>query len=447
MNKAVKTGLILTFGFITGVSLTITQGVLAEKPESKTQLSLPLAQLQNFTNIYAKIKADYVEQVDDKTLLTHAIRGMLSGLDPHSSYLDPEQYQELRIGTTGQFGGLGIQVGMEDGFVKVIAPIDDTPAFRAGMEAGDLIIRLDDKPVKGMTLDGAVKLMRGEPGSDIVLTVVRAGKDKPFKVTITRDIIKVKSVKNRMLEPDFGYVRISNFQSKTGSHLLDAIKKLSKENKGKLKGLILDLRNNPGGVLHAAAEVSDLFLHKGKIVYTEGRIENSYMEFNAKPGDVLDGAPLIVLINGGSASASEIVAGALQDHQRGIIVGTKSFGKGSVQTIQELPSGGAVKMTTARYYTPKGRSIQAEGIEPDIKLERVKITKLDEPNVGSVKEADLSGHLVNPTNGDDENANTGKKQSSKDNKKTEETKPLSSTDYQLYEALNLLKGLSIFSRK
>jgi len=447
MNKAVKTGLILTFGFITGVSLTMTQGVLAEREETKSQLSLPLAQLQNFTNIYARIKADYVEKVDDKTLLTHAIRGMLSGLDPHSSYLDPEQYQELRIGTTGQFGGLGIQVGMEDGFVKVIAPIDDTPAYRAGLEAGDLIIRLDDKPVKGMTLDEAVKLMRGEPGSDIELTIVRTGADKPFQVTITRDIIKVKSVKNRMLEPDFGYVRISNFQSKTGSHLLDAINKLTKENKNDLKGLILDLRNNPGGVLHAAAEVSDLFLHKGKIVYTEGRIENSYMEFNAKPGDVLDGAPLIVLINSGSASASEIVAGALQDHKRGIIVGTKSFGKGSVQTIQELPSGGAVKMTTARYYTPNGTSIQAQGIEPDIKLERVKITKLDDPSITSVKEADLSGHLSNPKNGDDKDSKDGKQSSKKGSKKDKEKQPLSSTDYQLYEALNLLKGLSIFSQK
>lgn len=447
MNKAVKTGLILTFGFITGVSLTLTEGVLAERTETTTELSLPLAQLQNFTNIYAKIKADYVEKVDDKTLLTHAIRGMLSGLDPHSSYLDPEQYQELRIGTTGQFGGLGIQVGMENGFVKVIAPIDDTPAYRAGLEAGDLIIRLDDKPVKGMSLDDAVKLMRGEPGSDIELLIVRSGVEKPFKVTITRDIIKVKSVKNRMLEPDFGYVRISNFQSKTGSQLLDAINKLTKENKTELKGLILDLRNNPGGVLHAAAEVSDLFLQKGKIVYTEGRIENSYMEFNAKPGDVLDGAPLIVLINGGSASASEIVAGALQDHKRGIIVGTKSFGKGSVQTIQELPSGGAVKMTTARYYTPSGRSIQAEGIEPDIKLERVKITKLDESNLGSVKEADLSGHLSNPKNGDEKSGKDDTTKSTNDSKEEKEKQPLSSTDYQLYEALNLLKGLSIFSQK
>jgi len=447
MNKAVKTGLVLTFGFFAGVALTVTDGVMAERTAVKTELSLPLAQLQNFTNIFAKIKADYVEKVDDKTLLTHAIRGMLSGLDPHSSYLDPQQYQELRIGTTGQFGGLGIQVGMdEDGFVKVISPIDDTPAYRAGMEAGDLIIKLDDKPVKGMSLDAAVKLMRGEPGSDIVLTVVRIGKDKPFTVTITRDIIKVKSVKKRMLEPNYGYVRISSFQSKTGSQLLEAIKTLRKENKNDLKGLILDLRNNPGGVLNAAAEVSDLFLNKGKIVYTEGRIENSYMEFSAKPGDVLEGAPLIVLINGGSASASEIVAGALQDHKRGIILGTKSFGKGSVQTIQELPAGGAIKMTTARYFTPSGRSIQAQGIEPDIKLDRVKITRLDENTVSSVKEADLSGHLSNQKD-EEGKAKDKKSAKSKTDKKDKEKKPLSSTDYQLYEALNLLKGLSIFSQK
>lgn len=445
MNKAVKTGIILTFGFLTGVTLTLTQGVMAERTETQEQLSLPLAQLQNFTNIFAKIKADYVEKVDDKTLLTHAIRGMLSGLDPHSSYLDPEQYQELRIGTTGQFGGLGIQVGMdEDGFVKVISPIDDTPAYRAGIEAGDLIIKLDSKPVKGMSLDDAVKLMRGEPGSDIVLTVVRVGKGKPFEVTITRDIIKVTSVKNRILEPNFGYVRISSFQSKTGAQLLDAIKKMTKKNEKPLKGLILDLRNNPGGVLHAAAEVSDLFLQKGKIVYTEGRIDNSYMEFNAKPGDVLNGVPLIVLINAGSASASEIVAGALQDHKRGIIVGTKSFGKGSVQTIQELPAGGAIKMTTARYFTPSGRSIQAQGIEPDIKLDRVKITKLKENGFSSVKEADLSGHLANPKDSKGkEKSKDGKTSKDKDAKK----QPLSSTDYQLYEALNLLKGLSIFSKK
>lgn len=450
MNKAVKTGLVLSFGFLVGVTLTLTQGVQAERTDA-TQIALPLGELQNFTNIYAKIKADYVEQVDDKTLLTYAIRGMLSGLDPHSSYLDAEQYQELRIGTTGQFGGLGIQVGMEDGFVKVIAPIDDTPAFRAGLKAGDLIIRLDDKPVKGMSLDDAVKLMRGEPGSDIVLTIVRVGTDKPFQVTVTRDIINVKSVKQKLLEPGYGYVRISNFQSKTGAHLLEAINKITKENKGDLKGLILDLRNNPGGVLHAAAEVSDLFLQSGKIVYTEGRIENSYMEFNAKPGDVLEGAPLIVLINEGSASASEIVAGALQDHKRGIILGSKSFGKGSVQTIQELPSGGAVKLTTARYYTPSGRSIQAEGIEPDIKLERVKITQLESNGVNSVKEADLSGHLENPANGSSDENNDSKKDGKKDSTEADATdkddKPLSSTDYQLYEALNLLKGLSIFSQK
>lgn len=438
MNKALRTGLILSFGFIIGVTLTMTQGVLADR--SVKPQSLPLDQLQNFTNIYSRIKSDYVEQVDDKTLLTNAIRGMLTGLDPHSSYLNPEEYQELRIGTSGEFGGLGIQVGMEDGFVKVIAPIDDTPAYRAGLESGDLIIRLDDKPVKGLNLDEAVKLMRGKPGTNIDLTIVRVGMDKPFQVSITRDVIKVKSVKQRLLEPGYGYVRISQFQSKTGSHLLQGINKLVDENKDQLRGLIIDLRNNPGGVLHAAAEVSDLFLSKGKIVYTEGRINNSYIEFNAKPGDAIDDMPLVVLINGGSASASEIVAGALQDHKRAIIVGTKSFGKGSVQTIQELPNGGAVKLTTARYYTPSGRSIQAEGITPDIVLDRLKISQADEAEVKALKEADLSGHL---TNGKKDKKSKDKADKSDD----KEEKPLSLTDYQLYEALNLLKGLSIYTKK
>ena len=438
MNKALRTGLILSFGFIIGVTLTMTQGVLADR--SVKPQSLPLDQLQNFTNIYSRIKSDYVEQVDDKTLLTNAIRGMLTGLDPHSSYLNPEEYQELRIGTSGEFGGLGIQVGMEDGFVKVIAPIDDTPAYRAGLESGDLIIRLDDKPVKGLNLDEAVKLMRGKPGTNIDLTIVRVGMDKPFQVSITRDVIKVKSVKQRLLEPGYGYVRISQFQSKTGSHLLQGINKLVDENKDQLRGLIIDLRNNPGGVLHAAAEVSDLFLSKGKIVYTEGRINNSYIEFNAKPGDAIDDMPLVVLINGGSASASEIVAGALQDHKRAIIVGTKSFGKGSVQTIQELPNGGAVKLTTARYYTPSGRSIQAEGITPDIVLDRLKISQADEAEVKALKEADLSGHL---SNGKKDKNSKDKADKSED----KEEKPLSLTDYQLYEALNLLKGLSIYTKK
>ncbi|MCK5263580.1 MAG: S41 family peptidase, partial [Gammaproteobacteria bacterium] len=332
---------------------------------------------------------------------------------------------------------------MEDGFVKVISPIDDTPAFRAGIEAGDMIIRLDDKSVKGMSLNDAVKLMRGEPGSDIKLTIVRKGEDKPLVITITRAIIKVDSVKNRMLEPGYGYVRISNFQSKTPRDLLKAINSLKEEFGKELNGLVLDLRNNPGGVLNAAADVSDLFINKGKLVYTEGRIKNSKFEFNAKPGDVMNGAPIVILINGGSASASEIVAGALQDHHRAVVMGSKSFGKGSVQTIQELRSGGAVKITTARYFTPLGRSIQGEGILPDIILDNFKVTESDTSHVARLKESDLDKHIANPDKTDEEiNKEIQAKEDSKKDKKV-----LASEDYQLHEALVLLKGLSILKPK
>ena len=286
MSKQFKTALVLVFGIFLGISVSLTGNVLANKEEAK---GLPLDQLRNFSDIFSRIKSDYVEDVEDEVLLEHAIRGMLSGLDPHSTYLSPDEYNELRIGTSGEFGGLGIQVGMEDGFVKVISPIDDTPAYKAGLKAGDLIIRLDEKTVKGLTLNEAVKIMRGKPGTDIELTVVREGKDKPLTFVVTRDIIKVKSVKNRMLDPGYGYIRISNFQSRTAPQLLEAINALKEENKDSLKGLVLDLRNNPGGVLNAAAEVSDLFINKGKLVYTEGRIDNSHYEYNAKPGDILDG--------------------------------------------------------------------------------------------------------------------------------------------------------------
>ena len=339
--------------------------------------TLPYEDLRTFTEIFGRIKRDYVEPVSDKKLLEDAVRGMLSGLDPHSAYLVAEEYQELKEGTTGQFGGLGIEVTMENGFIKVVSPIDDTPAQKAGIKTGDLIIKLDDKPVKGMSLTDAVKMMRGEPGSKIVLTIVREGLEAPLKLTLTRDIIKVKSVKSRMLEKGYGYVRISSFQSGTGDALKDALAALKKENGGNLKGLVLDLRNNPGGVLNAAVEVSDAFLKSGLIVYTEGRIENSEMRFNAAPDDLINGAPIVVLINAGSASASEIVAGALQDQKRAVIMGEKSFGKGSVQTILPTSNGAAVKLTTARYYTPSGRSIQAEGIEPDVTLARVKLESLD----------------------------------------------------------------------
>ena len=444
MSKQFKTVLVLVFGIFVGVSVSLTSSVLAEKKEAEESAGLPLNELRNFSDIFARIKSDYVEEVDDKTLLENAIRGMLTGLDPHSTYLNNDEYKELKIGTTGKFGGLGIQVGMEDGFVKVISPIDDTPAYRAGLEAGDLIIRLDDKSVKGMTLNDAVKIMRGDPGTDIKLTVIREGADKPLPFTVTRDIISVKSVKSRILEPDYGYIRISNFQSKTARDLVSELSKLKKENDDELKGLVLDLRNNPGGVLSAAADVSDAFLDEGKLVYTQGRIENSDFEFNAKPGDIMNGSPIVVLINGGSASASEIVAGALQDHNRAVILGSKSFGKGSVQTIQELRSGGAVKITTARYFTPKGRSIQGDGITPDIILDSYEI-KDSEDDAASlrIKESDLSGSISNPTKSQ-EAIQKATEEGEKDEVKEKKLK--ASDDFQLYEALLLLKGLNILSK-
>jgi carboxyl-terminal processing protease len=444
MSNQYKTVLVLVFGIFVGVSVSLTSSVMAEK-KTEESAGLPLNELRNFSDIFARIKSDYVEDVDDKTLLEHAIRGMLSGLDPHSTYLSPDEYKELKIGTTGKFGGLGIQVGMEDGFVKVISPIDDTPAFHAGLESGDLIIRLDDKSVKGMTLNDAVKIMRGEPGTDIKLTVIREGADKPLPFTVTRDIISVQSVKSRILEPDYGYVRITNFQSKTARDLVSEISKLKKENETELKGLVLDLRNNPGGVLSAAADVSDAFIDDGKLVFTKGRIENSEFEFNAKPGDIMNGLPVVVLINGGSASASEIVAGALQDHNRAVIMGSKSFGKGSVQTIQELRSGGAVKITTARYFTPSGRSIQGEGITPDIILERYEIKDSKEDSSLRIKESDLTGSISNPTKSQ-EALKKAEEEGKDSDEKTPEKKLKASEDFQLYEALLLLKGLSILSK-
>ena len=436
MSIRSRSFMLVLLGTVLGASLTVGHSVLATRDKAH---SLPLSELQTFTDVFTRIKNNYVEEVSDKELLEHAIRGMLSGLDPHSAYLSPEQFNELRIGTSGRFGGLGIEVGMEDGFVKVVAPIDDTPAQRAGMRSGDLIIRLDDKPVKGMTLSEAVKLMRGKPGSTIHLTVIREGVDKPLKIDIVRAIIKVNSVKNRLLEQGYGYVRISQFQTKTPQDLEKAINKLKDESEGGLKGLVLDLRNNPGGVLSAAVGVSDAFLHSGLIVYTDGREEDSKLQYSASNGDIIDGAPLVVLVNGGSASASEIVAGAMQDHKRGIIMGNKTFGKGSVQTIQDLSSGGAVKLTTARYFTPSGRSIQALGIAPDIATDNIKLARNEgEESLSPVTESSLSGHLSNPTDSEGENSADG------------DAKPvvdLLNNDYQLYEALNLLKGLTILSGK
>ncbi|MFQ5644981.1 MAG: S41 family peptidase [Thiogranum sp.] len=442
MSVKRKNVFLVLAGVLTGLSISIGQGVFAEREATPTA-GLPVEELRTFSDVFGRIKNDYVEEVPDKDMLENAIRGMLSGLDPHSAYLDQEQFKELQVGTTGEFGGLGIEVGMEDGFVKVIAPIDDTPAQRAGIEAGDLIIRLDDTPVKGLTLSEAVKIMRGKPGSVLKLTVVREGVDQPLKIDIKRDIIKVKSVKHRVLEEGFGYVRISQFQSKTAENMADAVEKLKKEAGGSLKGMVLDLRNNPGGVLNGAVEVSDAFLKKGLIVYTEGRVNDSKLRFNATPDDILDSAPLVVLVNQGSASASEIVSGALQDHKRAIIVGSRTFGKGSVQTILPLSNGTAVKLTTARYFTPSGRSIQAEGIVPDIRLEPVRVSAV-ERSFEPIKEADLTGHLSNG------NGKKGKKKMSagdKENAREKEEASLAQSDYQLYEALNLLKGLAIQREK
>jgi carboxyl-terminal processing protease len=396
------------------------------------QAQLPLQELRTFTTVLEHIRRNYVEEIDDKTLLENAIRGMLSGLDPHSSYLDAAAFDDLQVNTSGEFGGLGLEVGLENGFVRVISPIDDTPAKRAGIESGDLIIKLDKKSVKGMSLNETIKMMRGPTGSKITLTVVREGKSRPFDLILTRDIIKVLSVKSETLEPGYGYLRIAQFQSETGEEAARAIEKLRQQDP-RLKGLILDLRDNPGGILQASVQVVDNLLERGMIVYTEGRVANSRSEFHAKPGDISNGARLVVLINSGSASASEIVAGALQDHKRAIIMGTESFGKGSVQTIMPISQDQAIKLTTALYYTPNGRSIQATGIAPDIVVDRAKVEKIGSRS--RMSEADLSGHLEN---GNQRNASggAGKKRS---------THNLQMEDNQLYEALTLLKGLNILS--
>ncbi len=451
INKTLTTGVIL--GTVIGVATSVSLNAFAFKGVSPT---IPLAQIKKFSEVYSRIKRSYVEEVDDKKLISGAISGMLSSLDPHSAYLDADAFEELRVGTSGEFGGLGIEVGMENGFVKVISPIDDTPAYNAGLKAGDLIIRLDDKPVKGLTLSDAVKLMRGKVGAPIELMVVREGKDKPFKVKIIRAIIKIKSVKHRMLEPGFGYVRISSFQSKTTRGVINALAKLKKENKGKLKGIILDLRNNPGGVLNGAVGVSDVFLdNSGKIVYTEGRVADALMRYDAHSGDKLEGAPMVVLVNQGSASASEIVSGALQDHKRALIVGQKTFGKGSVQTVLPLDAKTAVKLTTARYFTPSGNSIQAKGIIPDIVIKslHLKNNKQDDDAFIPLSEADLTGHLSNPKSNNDPKKPDSKTEAIKESvnkaKKNKKTKgDLVTKDYPLYEALNVLKSMSLVqSRK
>jgi carboxyl-terminal processing protease len=411
---------------------------LPAEEDGASKSNLPLQQLRTFADIFGRIKANYVEPVDDEVLLENAIRGMVSGLDPHSNYLDSEDYKDLQVGTKGEFGGLGIEVGMEDGFVKVIAPIDDTPAARAGVRSGDLIVRLDETPVKGMNLNEAVALMRGKPGTPLELTIIREGEEKPIKITVVRDVIRVASVKSKLLDERFGYLRISQFQTHTARDMLKVVGQLKAESKGDLLGMVLDLRNNPGGVLNAAVSVSDAFLEDGLIVYTKGRETDSQLRFEAAPDDVLDGAPIVVLVNEGSASASEIVAGALQDHGRAVIMGSQTFGKGSVQTIIPISDTAAVKLTTARYFTPSGRSIQAEGIKPDIELEDFTLSKVEKSQVGPIKESNLTGHLENGNKEESEKQQPGSQK---------ELEAVGAKDYQLGEALNLLKGLAILNAK
>lgn len=394
---------------------------------------LPLNDLRTFAEVLERIKTAYVEPIDDKTLFENAIKGMLSNLDPHSSYLEPAAFQDLQESTSGEFGGLGIEVGLEDGILQVITPLDDSPAAAAGLEAQDLIIKIDDLPTKGLSLMESVEKMRGKPGSSIRLTIAREGR-KPFTVTLKRAVIKSRSVKSQLLEQDYGFIRISQFQVNTGNEVEKALNSLKKDNKGQpLKGLILDLRNNPGGVLQAAVDVTDHFLSSGLIVYTKGRLANAELRFSANPENASEGVPLVVLINGGSASASEIVAGALQDHKRGVLMGTDSFGKGSVQTVLPLNNDHALKLTTALYYTPKGRSIQAQGIVPDILVERAKISQED--SVLGVKEADLAGHLGNGNGGPDKPTNS----------KADKTLRLQDEDYQINQAVNLLKGINVLN--
>lgn len=417
-------------------ALLAWSGVSADTSMAETGTSpepLPLSDLRTFAEVFGRIKEEYVEGVEDKALIEGAIRGMLANLDPHSAYLGTDEYRDLKVGTRGEFGGLGIEVGMEDGFIKVIAPIDDTPAQRAGLQAGDSIIRIDQKPVKGLNLNEAVNLMRGEPGTKIELTVLRNTEDRPFDVVIERAIVQVASVRSRLLEPGFGYVRISHFQARTTEDVLKAIETLKASSEDGLKGLVLDLRNNPGGVLNSAVGVSDAFLTGGLIVYTKGRHAESELQFQAGPDDVLAGSPIVVLVNSGSASASEIVAGALQDHKRAIVMGNQTFGKGSVQTIVPIDDATALKLTTARYYTPSGRSIQAQGIAPDIELERGEFKPLVSAGQKDVTESDLMRHL------DDEPTDTpGSEQAA------QAVQPsLLAEDFQLAEALNVLKALKI----
>ncbi|WP_344703737.1 S41 family peptidase [Halomonas cibimaris] len=407
-------------------------GTAAAAPDTDdAENALPLEDIQTFAEVFEHIKRAYVEDINDRTLMRNAMRGMLNELDPHSSYLDEEQYDSLRESTEGAFGGIGIEVGMKDDRITVVTPIDDTPASRAGLASRDVIVRIDGTSTEGLSLHEAVNLMRGEPGSELDITVLRQGEDSPRTLTLTRENIQTESVKHDMLAPGYGYLRISQFQTRTAEQALAALTDMQAQSDGgALNGLVLDLRNNPGGVLQAAVDIADLFLDSGRVVYTEGRLANSQMSFSATPATPAGDVALVVLVNGGSASAAEIVAGALQDQGRGVIMGTESFGKGSVQQVMPLGEREALKLTTALYYTPDGRSIQAQGIEPDIKVVRGRLEVAD--SRFELRESDLEGHL-----------NATGKSAARDASSAARLRD----DYQLSEALNLLKALNVVDRR
>ena len=449
-------------GCVIGLLISINLPVFADKTKTS---NLPIDELRTFAEVFGKIKSDYVEEIEDKKLINEALSGMLSGLDPHSTFLDLDHFEDLQSGTSGEFSGLGIEVGMEDGFVKVISPIEDTPAYKAGLKSGDLIIKLDETSVKGLTLNEAVKLMRGKPNTSIKLQVIRKGNDGPFFLTVNRAKIKTKSVKSKIIEPNYAYVRITQFQERTGQDLAKALTKLRKENKFAFNGIILDMRNNPGGLLNSSVAVSAAFLKEGQlVVYTEGRAPDSKMNLTTSPenfirnnseknnyiknlpADIKD-TPMVVLINNGSASASEIVAGALQDHKRALIVGTRSFGKGSVQSILPMMNGTAIKLTTARYFTPNGRSIQGKGIEPDVVVE-------DGMEAFAMRESDLTNSLSNPEDEKNKEENS-KIEEGKDGPTSDGAEALRNfkptkfgekDDKQFMEALNILKGIDLYQK-
>jgi carboxyl-terminal processing protease len=426
--------------FIAGMSvypaslfaLVLSAGAIADEAKPATQGLLPLEELRTFTRVYDHVRNGYVDEIEDSQLLEYAIKGMIAELDPHSAYLDKEAYADLQASTSGEFGGVGLEVSIDEGFVKVVTPIDDSPSAKAGVLAGDVVIRIDDKPVKGMDLNKAVNMMRGPKNSPIKLTVMRDGVDQPIDFNLVRDIIKVQSVRTRTLEQEYFYIRIAQFQLDTGKEVAKKLRDHLKKNPA-TKGVILDLRNNPGGVLQSSVEVADAFLDGGQVVYTQGRQDNSNISYYAEAGDLTNNLPMVVLINDGSASASEIVAGALQDHKRAVIMGTRSFGKGSVQSVIPISNDRAIKLTTALYYTPNGRSIQAQGIEPDVNVERVQIAGIQQGV--TTTEADLARHL----NGKGKEINSKERASRRIS-----SAELLREDNQLHEALNLLKGLNIF---